>query len=158
MEKIVNIGDKEVRLSNNAAWTIEYKDQFGKDILPVMLPLVASVIEGIASVMTEAGADGELTAKNLAEAIEGRSVDIMLPLFQAEFVDVVLNVVWSMAKAADERIDPPKKWIRQFEEFYLDEIIPEVFDMVMKGFVSVKNRRRLEEISESLKTLQPTDK
>ena len=157
MEKIITIGNKEVRLSNNAAWTLEYKDQFGKDILPVMLPLVASMIEGIASVISEAGADGELTAKNLAEAVEGRSVDILSPLFGAEFVDVVLNVIWAMAKAADERIEPPKKWIRQFDDFYLDEIVPEVFGLVTTGFVSLKNRKRLEEIGENLKTLQPNE-
>ena len=157
MEKIITIGNKEVRLSNNAAWTLEYKDQFGKDILPVMLPLVASMIEGIASVISEAGADGELTAKNLADAVEGRSIDILSPLFGAEFVDVVLNVIWAMAKAADERIEPPKKWIRQFDDFYLDEIVPEVFSMVMTGFVSSKNRKRLEEIGANLKTLQPNE-
>lgn len=157
MEKIIKIGDKEVKLNNNMAWTMEYKDQFGKDILPVMLPLIASVIEGVSAVISEAGNDGQITSSDLAEAIQGRSLDIMLPLFQVEFVDVIINVVWAMAKAADETIDPPKKWVRQFDDgFYLDEIVPEVFDMVTKGFVSSKNRARLETISESLKTLQPT--
>jgi len=157
MEKIIKIGEREVRLNNNMAWTMEYKDQFGKDILPVMLPLIASIMEGIASVVSEAGKDGEITVSNLAEAIEGRSIDILLPLFQADFTDIVINVVWAMAKAADERIDPPKKWIRQFDEgFYLDEVVPEVFDLVIKGFVSSKNRARLEEIRESLKALRPT--
>ena len=156
MEKIIKIGDKEVRLNNNMAWTMEYKDQFGKDILPVMLPLMATVIEGISSVIAEAGNDGTITTRTVAETVQGRSVEILLPLFQAELGDIVVNVVWAMAKAADETIEPPKKWIRQFDSFPLDEIVPEVFDMVTKGFVSSKNRARLEKMIESLKTLQPT--
>lgn len=155
MERIIKIGEKEVRVDNKAAWAIEYKNQFGKDILPVMLPLIATIIEAISSVIAEATSDGQITSTSLAETIQGRSVDILMPLFQAEFVDII-NVVWSMAKAADENIDPPKKWLDQFDEgFYLDEIIPEVFDLVSKGFISSKNRERLEKIIESLKTLQP---
>jgi hypothetical protein len=37
VERIIKIADKEVRLNNNVAWTMEYRDQFGKDILPARL-------------------------------------------------------------------------------------------------------------------------
>ena len=138
MEKIIKIGNKEVRLNNNIGWTMEYRDQFGKDILPVVMPFITAVIESVSTV--------------LAEALTGRSLDVVLPLYQAEFVDLVINVCWAMAKTADETIEPPKKWVRQFDEFYLDEIIPALFDMIVTGFMSVKNRQRLEGIK---KTLRP---
>ena len=156
MEKIVKIGKQEVRLNNNMAWTMEYRDQFGKDILPAVMPLLASMIEGVSTVMAEASETGELTTTSIAEAIEGRSMDILLPMFQAEFVDLVINVTWAMAKTANENIDPPKRWIRQFDSFPVDVVGPVVFDMVLKGFVSPKNLKRLKKIGESLKTLQPT--
>ena len=155
MEKIVKIGKQEVRLNNNMAWTMEYKDQFGKDILPAIMPLLASMIEGVSTVMAEASDAGELSTSSIAEALEGRSMDILLPMFQAEFVDLVINVTWAMAKAADENIEPPKRWVRQFDSFPLDVVGPIIFDMVLKGFVSSKNLKRLKKISESLKTLQP---
>ena len=155
MEKIVRIGDVEVKLSNNVAWTMEYRDQFGKDILPAIMPLLASMIEGVSTVVAEASDSSELSTSSIAEAIEGRTMDILLPMFQAEFVDLVINVTWAMAKAADENIEPPKKWIRQFDSFPLDVVGPVVFDMVLKGFVSSKNLKRLKKIGESLKTLQP---
>lgn len=155
MEKIVKIGKQEVRLNNNMAWTMEYRDQFGKDILPAIMPLLASMIEGVSTVMAEASDAGEMTTASIAEALEGRSMDILLPMFQAEFVDLVINVTWSMAKAADENIEPPKRWVRQFDSFPLDVVGPIIFDMVLKGFVSSKNLKRLKKISESLKTLQP---
>ena len=156
MEKIIKIGKQEVRLNNNVAWTMEYRDQFGKDILPAIMPLLASAVEGISTIVADAGENGEMTTSSIAEALEGRTMEVMLPMFQAEFVDLVVNVTWSMAKAADESIEPPKKWVRQFDEFPLDVVGPAVFDMVLKGFVSSKNLKRLKKIGESLKSLQPS--
>jgi hypothetical protein len=77
-------------------------------------------------------------------------------MFQVEFVDVIINVTWAMAKAADENIEPPKRWVRQFEEFPLDVVFPAVYDLVVKGFVSSKNLKRLKKLGASLKGLQPS--
>ena len=156
MEKIIKIGKQEAKLNNNVAWTMEYRDQFGKDILPVVMPLLASMIEGVSTIAADAGQSGSVTIASIGEALEGRTMDVMLPMFQTEFVDLVVNVTWAMAKAADESIEPPKRWVRQFDEFPLDVVGPAVFDMVLKGFVSSKNLKRLKKIGESLKTLQPS--
>ena len=155
MENTIRIGDKDVRLSNNVAWTMEYKDQFGKDILPAIMPLFASVLESAAALFENK--NGSLTAADILESVQGRAVDILLPMFQAEFVDLVVNVTWAMAKAADESIEPPKKWVRQFETFPIDVVGPEVVGMALKGFVSSKNLKRLESLKESIKieTNQP---
>ena len=154
MEKIIKIGKQEVRLNNNVAWTMEYRDQFGKDIVPAIMPLIASMIEGVSTVIAESG--NEITTKTLAEAVQGRALEVMLPMFQAEFVDLIINVTWAMAKAADESIEPPQRWVRQFDSFPLDVVGPAVFDMVLKGFVSSKNLKRLKGIGDSLKKLQPS--
>lgn len=133
---------------------MEYRDQFNKDIVPAIMPLIASVMEGVSSVLAEAGTDIK-DVKAIASAIEGRSMDILLPVFQVEFVDTIINVVWAMAKAANENIEPPKRWVRQFDEFPLDVIVPEVFELIFKGFVSSKNLERLGTIKENLKNLRP---
>ena len=156
MEKIIKIGKQEVRLNNNVAWTMEYRDQFGKDILPVIMPLLASMIEGISTIMADANKEGELTTSSIAEALEGRTMEVLLPAFQAEFVDLVINVTWAMAKVADEGIAPPKQWVRQFDGFYLDEVGPAIFDLILKGFVSSKNLKRLKKIGNDIKNLQPS--
>ena len=135
---------------------MEYRDQFGKDILPAVMPLLASMIEGVSTILADADKGGELTAASVAEALEGRTIDILLPMFQAEFVDLIINVTWAMAKAADESIDPPKKWVRQFDEFPLDVVWPAVLNLVMKGFVSSKNLKRLKKLGEDLRKLQPS--
>ena len=155
MEKVIKIGKTEVKLNNNVAWTMEYRDQFGKDIVPALMPLLASFIEGVSAVVSETGKN-ELNITDIASALEGRSMEILLPLFQVEFVDTIINVTWAMAKAADEDIDPPKRWVRQFDEFPLDVVAPAVYELVLKGFVSSKNLNRLKTVGASLKTLQPS--
>ena len=155
MEKIITIGDKEVRLNNSVAWTMEYRDQFGKDIVPVLIPVIASMVEGVSTVMAESESK-EISVPEIADSLQGRALEILLPMFQVEFVDVVIGVTWAMAKAADENIDPPKRWVRQFEEFPLDVIVPAVYELVIKGFVSSKNLERLKKIGEDLKALQPS--
>ena len=155
MEKIIKIGKQEVRLNNNVAWTMEYRDQFGKDIVPVLMPVIASALEGISAIVAETGKT-EINAVDIADALEGRAMEVLLPMFQVEFVDVIINVTWAMAKAADENIEPPKRWVRQFEEFPLDVVFPAVYELVVKGFVSSKNLKRLKKIAVSLKTLQPS--
>ena len=158
MEKIIKIGKQEVRLNNNVAWTMEYRDQFGKDILPAVMPLLASMIEGVSTIMADASGDGELTTSSIAEALEGRTMEVLLPMFQAEFVDLIVNITWAMAKEADDSIPEPKTWIRQFEEFPVDVVVPQVVSLAFKGMCSSKNLERLREIKASLTKPQPKKK
>ena len=155
MEKVIKIGKQEVRLNNNVAWTMEYRDQFGKDIVPALMPVIASMIEGVSTIVAETG-KSEISVSDIADAIQGRAMEVLLPMFQVEFVDVVINVTWAMAKAADENIAPPKQWVKQFETCPLDVVAPAVYDLVLKGFVSSKNLKRLKGIGASLKNLQPS--
>lgn len=134
---------------------MEYRDQFGKDIVPALMPILASLMEGISSIFAESGSD-EISREDIADAVQGRSMEILMPLFQVEFVDIIINVTWSMAKAADEDVEPPKKWVRQFDEFPLDVVVPEIYELVLKGFVSSKNLKRLKKIGTTLKNLQPS--
>lgn len=154
MKKVITIGDKDIELNNNVAWVMEYRDQFGKDIVPSLMPLLATMIEGFASVISEAGGD-KLDVSSLASAVEGRAMEILLPMFQIEMVDVVINVLWAMAKASDDNIAPPKQWVKQFDEFPLDVVVPAVYELILKGFVSSKNLDRLKKVGASLKDLQP---
>lgn len=156
MKKVITIGDKDIELNNNVAWVMEYRDQFGKDIVPSLMPLLATMIEGFASVISEAGGD-KLDVSSLASAVEGRAMEILLPMFQIEMVDVVINVLWAMAKASDDNIAPPKQWVKQFDEFPLDVVVPTVYELILKGFVSSKNLDRLKKVGASLKDLQPSN-
>lgn len=157
MEKKISIGDKEVKLSNNVAWTMEYKDQFNKDVIESMMPIVSTLIETVTTIISETGKT-EINIQDIAEAIQGRSFELTLPLMQLGLTDSVIDVVWAMAKAADPTIDPPKQWVRQFDSFPLDEIIPEAGKMILTGFASSKNLERLRKLGANLKKTQPETK
>lgn len=150
MEKVIKIGNKSVKLSNNMAWAMEYKDQFGTDVIQDLIPVLASMLEGLAGMVNT---DEEFSLERLAEVVEGRTLDIMLPLMQTEFMSIIINTTWSMAKTADESIDPPKQWIRQFDSFPLDVVVPTVYELAIKGFVSSKNLKRLMNLK---KAIQPS--
>ena len=155
MEKIIKIGDKEVRLNNNVAWTMEYRDQFGRDIVPALMPLFASFMEGVSAIISESSGK-EITMADIAETVQGRAMEVLLPMFQVEFVDVIINVTWAMAKAADENIEPPKRWVRQFDTFPVDVVAPAVYQLALKGFISSKNLKRLKKLRGELRNLQPS--
>lgn len=157
MEKIINIGDKEVKISNNVAWTMEYKDQFNKDVIESLMPIISTLIETLTTIVSETGKT-EISIEEIANAIQGRTFELTLPLMQLGLTDSVINIVWAMAKAADPKIDPPKQWVRQFNSFPLDEIVPEAGEMILKGFASSKNLERLRNLGASLKTTQPKKK
>ena len=157
MEKIINIGDKEVKISNNVAWTMEYRDQFNKDVLEAIMPIVTTLIETVTTIINESGADGKIDINSISAALEGKAFEITLPLTNLGFTDSVVNVLWAMAKAADTTVEPPRQWVRQFETFPLDEIVPQVCEMVLSGFTSSKNLARLREMMQGLKP-QPKTK
>lgn len=156
MQKVIKIGGKEVKLSNNVSWTMEYRDQFGKDVVQEHVPVLAALTEAIATVIGDAGKTENITISDILAALEGRTLDVMLPLTQTEFMSVIINVTWAMAKAADEDIDPPKQWVRQFDTFPLDTIAPAIYDMALKGFVSSKNLKRLKSLRGKIGTIQPS--
>lgn len=157
MEKIITIGSKDVRLSNNVGWTLEYRDQFGKDVLEAVMPIMTTLIETATTIINESGSASSLSVSKISEALEGRAMDLTLPLMQLGLVDSVINITWAMAKCANEDIEPPKRWLKQFDEFPLDVIVPEVGQMALSGFVSSKNLQRLTEILQSMRESQPEE-
>ena len=150
MEKTIQIGNKDVRLNNNIGWTIDYRDQFGQDIIPTLLPMVAAALDLIKGLLEEAEDTSNLDWKDILKVIDGDTlIDALVHLGGLEFRDFI-NVTWAMAKCADESIPEPRTWVRQFETFPVDVIAPAVFELVYSGIVSSKNLKRLKGIRTNL--------
>ena len=156
MEKTINIGNKEVRLNNNVGWAIAYRDQFGHDIISTLTPMLAALLDVTAGILQEAGIDnGSIGVGNILEILDGdRLIDIIAHLSGVEFVDLIY-ITWAMAKAADDTIPEPRKWVQEFEDFPIDEIAPEVAKLAVKGLVSRKNALRLRNLLSKIKETQP---
>lgn len=140
MKKTIKI-DKEtdLALSNNVSWLMEYREQFGHDIVPDLLPIVSAVSKLIMSLSDQLGKPVTEILKTLPDDV---LQDALIELSSAQFVDF-LKIVWAMAKAADDDIDEPKRWLKQFDVFPLDVIAPAIWEMMLSGFVSSKNLKRL---------------
>lgn len=141
----------ELVLSNRVAWLMEYRDQFNRDIVPSLMPMLLSISELISGLAEENVDFNDISAEDIFRLLGSEFMtDAAIKLSALEFVDF-LNIIWALNKAADESIPEPKKWIRQFDEFPLDEIVPDVAELVVKGVVSSKNWDRLTEASKKLK-------
>lgn len=149
MIKTITIDEgQELTLSNNVGWLLVYKDQFGQDIVPSLIPILNAGIDLVYSIYTTTG--GKLDKDSIAKLDTDVIEAAIYKLAGFEMVDF-LNVVWAMAKNADDKIPEPKKWLNQFEVFPMDLMIPAVFDLLYKGMVSSKNSTRLQELIGTLK-------
>ena len=153
MEKTIKIGDKDVRLKNNVGWTIIYRDQFGRDIVPTIIPLFASALDIVSGIINETGKTDSIGIEDIAKIADGDALlNAAIHLGGFEFTDFIC-MTWALAKCADDSIPEPRRWVEQFDEFPVDIVAPAVFKLIFKGMVSSKNLKRLKDLSQRI---QPT--
>ena len=151
MEKTIKIDLKtSIKVSNNIGWMFAYRDQFGRDIVPALIPLLSAAIDVAVEVSKAAGENG-VSAVDVLQMMDSDVIrDALVEASGLEMVDII-NIVWAMAKAADDDIDEPKEWVKQFDSFPLDTIIPVVFDLALTCMVSTKNLKRLRTAMQGMK-------
>lgn len=133
MIKTINIDGKEVKFSTNAYFANIFKNQFGYDILTVIMPLVSETLKGL----------DELYIRQETEAIMPSTIGELLEnVYSLEMVDIN-NFIWSLAKMADPSIDEPIKWYSQFNEFPVIDILKELLEIIVPSLIS---KKKLEEI------------
>ena len=133
MIKTINIDGKEVKFSTNAYFANIFKNQFGYDILTVIMPLVSEALKGL----------DELYIRQETEAIMPSTIGELLDnVYSLEMVDIN-NFIWSLAKMADPSIDEPIKWYSQFNEFPVIDILKELSEIIVPSLIS---KKKLEEI------------
>lgn len=127
MEKTIIIDGKPVRFKMNAAFTYEYKNQFGKDILTVIMPLISELLEN---------ADEIIQKKK--EDINVSDIGVLLEsVYSLEIVDIQ-NMIWTMAKLADKEIPEPHLWFAGFEDFAIFDVMAELAPVLIGSLVSKK--------------------
>jgi len=140
----------ELVLDNNIGWMLAYREQFGRDIVPALVPVLNAGID-IAFGVIQAMNPGEKAGIETLKAVDPDALhDAILQASAIEAVDLI-NITWALAKAADDDIREPKEWVKQFEGFPLDVVGGAVFDLVFKSMISTKNLNRLRKRVEDLK-------
>ena len=153
MEKTIKIDSKtNIKLSNNVGWMLIYRDQFGRDIVPVLIP----VLNGLIDIALEVAKMNAKDARNVMSQIDAETLrDALFDMGGLEFIDFI-HIVWAMAKAADDEIPDPGEWARSLPAFPVDTIGPVVFDLISTCMVSTKNLKRLRAAIASLKPEEAT--
>lgn len=155
MEKTIKIGSKEVRLCNDIVWALNYRDQFGQDIIPTLMPMLAALVDMLSGLVRTGMVGKEVHAEEILKKMDGDDItNAVVHLGGVELTDLI-NITWALAKTADEDIPEPREWLKQFDSFPVDEVAPAVFDLMAKGVISTKNLKRLESLKDNLKNLQP---
>lgn len=128
MIKTIVIDGKEVQFKASASFPLVYKANFNTDILTIILPLVSEILDGLGD---EAIVDGKIVVT--PSALSGMLENV----YSLEYVDI-LNLLWTLAKCADETIPEPIKWFDGFDEFPIFDIGKEVFPMLFESLISKK--------------------
>ena len=71
MIRTIEIGNKEVRLSNNISWAMIYKDQFGHDIVSSLTPMLAAGLDLISGFLSDVDTSKPIDAVDLLKRIDG---------------------------------------------------------------------------------------
>lgn len=142
MEKTIKIGKVPVKLNNNIGWLRAYRNQFGHDILPTLMPIAASVLDLLGALIDENGTANIDIASLIKAADSDKMIDAVIHASGFEVVELI-NIVWALAKCADPDVPDPETWEKQFEVFPLDTVVPEVAKLIISGTVSSKNVKRL---------------
>lgn len=157
MEKTIKIGKTPVKLNNNIGWLRAYRSQFGRDILPSIMPLVATLLDVMGALLDEEGTANVSVASLIKAADSDKMLDAVIHASTFEAVEIV-NITWALAKCANDDIDDPETWEKQFDVFPLDTVVPAIWKLVIEGLVSSKNLKRLDDLKKKLQPITETNK
>jgi hypothetical protein len=147
MEKTIKAGKKSIKLTNRVKWLVIYKNQFGKDIMPSLIPIANTLVELAFTFARATG--GNVKGAKLGDMMRGIDIsDVQSALYSLaglEFTDL-LAITWSMAKTMDEETTDFDTWVDEFVDdfFPVDEIAPTIVTMNAKALMSTKNFSRFQ--------------
>lgn len=120
MEKTIYIDEKQVKLKSTAALPKRYKAQFGRDYFADLLKLAKVFGKGM--------------KKNQ------RIQDISFASLNHIDMEVLYDIIWTMAKTADRTIPDPLEWLDGFDTFPFEEIMGDVSEVLMDTMPTSKKK------------------
>ena len=115
MEKIINIGGKDIKMKSTAGTMMRYRNNFNRDFLKDLMKLQTKFSEKI-----EKGKEFE---------------QIELEIFE--------KIAWCMAKTADNSIPDIEHWLDQFEAFDIMQVLPEIMNLIISN-LDTANKKKLQ--------------
>lgn len=130
-------------INSSFGWLYIFQEQFGYDVLPLLMPMLEAGLKAVGiAVQGATEKDGIDTMRALAN-FDDESISEIMTSFAGLQLTTLLNIVWAMAKNANDNISEPKVFYNSFDEFPSDLVIPEVIKQVVNTNISKKNRAKL---------------
>lgn len=136
MRKTIEIENHPVEINTSLGWLFCYREQFGHDILPDLLPLLDAALGALSEIYDE---DENV---NIIEKLDETTVNRIIVSLSTLEALTVTNILWAMAKNAGETRNP-REWVNDFEVFPFDIVVPEIMTAIIESSVSSKNSRSL---------------
>ena len=151
MIKKINIGEgQSFDINSSNGWLYTYQEQFGHDVLPVLLPAVEALIGALSDMVKNADGDD---VSDILKSADDETISNMFITLSGMQLTTITNVVWAMAKNADDGIASPREWINSFDVFPWDIIVPQVLGAALEASISKKKYDTLYEKLKGTKTL-----
>ena len=134
MKKTIKIDGRDVTFDSSFYFAIIYKNQYNRDIMSVLMPVISDILKGSDELFNSARGTGEITPSMIGDALES--------IYSLEMTDI-MGLIWAMAKMADENIPEPDEWFRSFEEFPIVDILDELKSIIIPSLVSKKKLNQI---------------
>lgn len=115
MEKIINIGGKDVKFKASAGTLYRYRMYFKSDMIKDFIHLKNKV------------SNKELNSEEQLEVVD-------LELFE--------RIAWVLAKTGDDNIKPIEQWLDDFDSFSIYQILPQLSDMIIENFRGANQEKK----------------
>ena len=119
MEKVVKVGNVEIKMASTAGTLYRYRCQFKTDFLKDLKRL-----------------DDRLKQINKSKE-ENETAE-----FNAMDLEVFEQIAWSMAKTADRNIPDIEDWLNSFEMFDIYEALPQIMDLASSTWINKENEKK----------------
>ena len=151
MEKVIQIGGKDVKFKFTLSAFYIFKNQFSYDAMNKIVPTIGEILSNLdfnAFVIEEKDKEEVVLGGDIMNAI-GRTLEAT---FNFEMVDI-LNLLWAFAKNADANIGAPEIWFGTFDEFPIIDVMREFIPALLESLGSKKklvkkNTKTMEEKTE----------
>lgn len=143
MKKTIKIDDEQkFEINSSSGWLYAYQEQFGHDVLPVLLPAAEALLQTMADLMKDSKSDnvGDILAAADEETISNAFITL-----SGMQLTTVTNIVWAMAKNANDSIESPREWLNSFDVFPWDIVVPQVLSAALEACISKKKFEKLKE-------------
>lgn len=116
MEKVLNIGGKEIKMKSTAGTMMRYRNNFNRDFIKDLVKLQTKLNDKL-----EKGQE-----------------------FEALDLDLFEKIAWCMAKTADNSIPDIEHWLDEFDTFDIMQVLPELMNLLVANMEQINDKKKLE--------------